>query len=108
MTLALSGHVVVGGIAVGQSHIIQRTELDIGEYRIEAGQADEEVRRLEYALQAARRHLGELATRIRESAGSTAEEIIRTHITMLADSSLSAAYVRVIDPAELGQQGFQV
>ncbi len=91
MTLALSGHAVVGGIAVGQSHIIQHNELDIGEYRIEAGQADEEVRRLEHALRAARRHLGELATRIRESAGSTAEEIIRTHITMLADSSLSDA-----------------
>ena len=32
MTLALSGHGVESGIAVGQAHILQRDELTIREY----------------------------------------------------------------------------
>ncbi len=89
MTLALSGHVVVGGIAVGQTHIIQRNELDIGEFRIEAGQVDVEINRLRQALQSAGKRLEGIAIRIGASASKAAEEIIRTHIIMLADSNLA-------------------
>jgi len=89
VTLALSGHAVVDGIAVGQTHIIQRNELNIGEYRVKATDVDAEIRRLRNALQSASKHLEGLATRIRQSAGKAAEEIIRTHCTMLADSSLA-------------------
>ena len=89
MTLALSGHAVENGIAVGQAHIIQRNELDIGEFRIEAGAAEAEVRRLRNALAAADKHLESLAAKLRESSGVAAEDIIRTHIAMLADSSIA-------------------
>lgn len=89
MTLALSGHPVVRGIAVGQAHIVRHNELDIGEYRIKPGQVDREVQRLVSALDAAREHLAGLAKRIRKSAGGAAEEIIHTHIAMLSDESLS-------------------
>jgi phosphotransferase system enzyme I (PtsI) len=89
MTLALSGHVVEDGIAVGQAHIIQRNELNIGEFRIEANAVDSEVLRLQAALSDASKHLESLAARLRESAGIAAEEIIRTHIAMLADSSIA-------------------
>lgn len=91
MTLALSGHVVEGGIAVGQTHIIQRNELEIGEFRIEAEQVDDEIRRLNRALASAREHLETLASRLQQTAGAAAEEIIRTHIAMLADSSITTA-----------------
>ena len=89
MTLALSGHVVEGGIAVGQAHIIRRNELDIGEFRIEAEAVDSEVARLQNALAAAASHLESLAGRLRESSGAAAEEIIRTHIAMLQDTSIA-------------------
>jgi len=89
MTLALCGHPVVDGIAVGQTHIIRRNELNIGEYRIEAAGVEPEIERLRNALAAAIRHLEEMATRIRQSAGQSAEDIIRTHIAMLADQSLA-------------------
>jgi len=88
MTLALSGHIVESGIAVGQAHIIQRNELEIGEFRIEARQVDREIERLNLALTGAREHLSRLASRLRDTAGDAAEEIIRTHIHMLEDSSL--------------------
>jgi len=97
MTLALSGHGVVGGIAIGQSHVIQHNELDIGEYRIPASRVSEEVSRLRDALQTARDYLDELASRVKQSAGTAGEDIIRTHITMLTDSTLSDAtetYIR--------------
>jgi len=97
VTLALSGHPVVGGVAVGQTHIIRRNELNIGEYRIPEDQVDSEIGRLRDALDAARGHLLALAGRIRESSGAPAEEIIRTHFTMLSDSSLveaACAFIR--------------
>lgn len=89
MTLALSGHAVVGGIAVGLTHIIQHNELDIGEFRIEASQVKDEILRLRDALLSAGKRLESIASKIRASAGPAAEEIIRTHNTMLADSSLA-------------------
>jgi phosphotransferase system enzyme I (PtsI) len=89
MTLALCGHPVVDGIAVGQTHIIRRNELNIGEYRIEAGGVEQEIERLRNALAAAIQHLEQMATRIRNTAGQAAEDIIRTHIAMLADQSLA-------------------
>jgi phosphotransferase system enzyme I (PtsI) len=89
MTLALSGHAVESGIAIGQAHIIQRNELEIQEYRIEAADVASEVRRLDKALTAAGRHLESLAGEVASSAGNAAEEIIRTHIAILADAALT-------------------
>ncbi|NND44788.1 MAG: phosphoenolpyruvate--protein phosphotransferase [Xanthomonadales bacterium] len=89
MTLALSGYPVVDGIAVGQTHIIRRNELNIGEYRIDADATDDEVQRLGAALNTAASHLEQLAERIRNTAGRGAEDIIRTHIAMLCDPTLA-------------------
>jgi phosphotransferase system enzyme I (PtsI) len=97
VTLALSGQVVEPGIAIGQAHIIQRNEIEIGEYRIQPDQAEAEVERLLHAVQVAAKHLEELAGRLRKAAGVSGEEIIRTHLAMLEDSSLvqaSAAHIR--------------
>lgn len=97
MTLALSGQVVEPGIAIGQAHIIQRNEIEIGEYRIEPDQAEAEVERLLHAAQVAGQHLEKLAGRLRKAAGVSGEEIVRTHLAMLEDSSLvqaSAAHIR--------------
>jgi phosphotransferase system enzyme I (PtsI) len=90
MTLSLTGHPVEPGIAVGQAHIIQRNELDIGEYRIHESDTNKEVERLQQALVVARNQLEEQAARLRQSAGEAAEEIILTHIAMLSDSSIAA------------------
>jgi phosphotransferase system enzyme I (PtsI) len=97
VTLALSGQVVEPGIAIGQAHIIQRNEIEIGEYRIPADQAEAEVERLLHAAQVAGENLEALAGRLRRAAGVSGEEIVRTHIAMLEDSSLvqaSATHIR--------------
>lgn len=88
MTLALSGQVVEPGIAIGQAHNIQRNEIEIGEYRIEAGQVDAEIGRLLQAAAEAGERLEALAERLQRAAGASGEEIIRTHLAMLEDSSI--------------------
>ena len=40
MTLALTGHGVARGIAIGRCHLAERNELEIGEHRIEASDVE--------------------------------------------------------------------
>lgn len=96
MTLALTGHAVARGIAIGQAHLAERNELEIGEYRIQAGDVDKEVRRFHAAMSAARNQLQQLSLRLSQNAGTTASEIIQVHIQMLADSSIREASERRI------------
>jgi phosphotransferase system enzyme I (PtsI) len=91
MTLALTGHAVSRGIAIGQAHLAERNELEIGEYRIQAENVEAEVDRLQEALHSARHQLELLDQRVTRSAGMAASEIIQTHILMLADSSIGDA-----------------
>jgi len=88
MTLALTGHPVARGIAIGRCHLVERNELDIGEYRIAAEEVDREIQRYRNAVEAAREQLEELAGRVIQSVGIGAGEIIQTHVQMLGDSRL--------------------
>ncbi|MGK2925189.1 MAG: phosphoenolpyruvate--protein phosphotransferase [Lysobacterales bacterium] len=89
MTLALTGHGVSRGIAIGRSHLAEHNELDIVEYRIGADEADKEILRLHKAIDAAREQLEELAGRVIRNVGLGAGEIIQTHVQMLSDTRLS-------------------
>jgi len=91
VTLALTGHAVARGIAIGQCHLAERNELEIGEYRIEPGEVDQEIQRFRSALTSAREQLEHLAGQVSQDSGATASEIIQVHIQMLADSSIREA-----------------
>jgi phosphotransferase system enzyme I (PtsI) len=91
MTLALTGQAVSRGIAIGQAHLAERNELEIGEYRIGSDSVEAEVSRLRSAMQIARTQLEMLADRVSQSSGTAASEIIQVHILMLADSSIGDA-----------------
>jgi phosphotransferase system enzyme I (PtsI) len=91
MTLALTGHAVARGIAIGQSHLVERNELEIGEYRIRPEDIENEVQRFRAALILARQQLEQLSARISQNAGSAAGEILQIHIQMLTDSAISDA-----------------
>jgi phosphotransferase system enzyme I (PtsI) len=88
VTLALTGHAVSRGIAIGRSHLAEHNELDIVEYRIGADEADKEILRLHKAIDAARHQLEELAGRVIRNVGLGAGEIIQTHVQMLSDTRL--------------------
>jgi phosphotransferase system enzyme I (PtsI) len=91
MTLALTGHAVTSGIAIGQTHLAERNELDIEEYRIERKDVETEIKRYRQAVDAARNQLVELAQRISGNVGIPAGEIIQTHVLMLSDDSIREA-----------------
>lgn len=88
MTLALTGHGVARGIAIGHCHIVVSNELEIGEHRIEPGEVEKEIQRYRDAVEAARQQLTELAGRMDENVAVPASEILQTHILMLDDSSI--------------------
>ena len=88
MTLALTGHAVARGIAIGRCHLVERNELDIGEYRIGVADVEREVQRFRSAIDAAREQLEDLSGRVIQNVGLGAGEIIQTHVLMLSDSSL--------------------
>lgn len=91
MTLALTGHGVADGIAIGRVHIAERSEAEIGEYRIDRDEADREVERYRQAISAASAQLDTLGSKLRPDTGATASEIIATHVTMLRDESFNRA-----------------
>lgn len=91
MTLALTGHAVSRGIAIGRTHLAERNELEIGEYLIQPEAVELEVLRFRTALSAASEQLEALSARVGAKAGTPASEIIQVHIQLLADSAISAA-----------------
>ena len=91
MTLALTGHAVASGIAIGRTHLVERNELEIEEYRIDPEEIENEITRYHQAVEAARKQLLELAQRITRNVGKPAAEIIQTHIVMLGDDSIKEA-----------------
>jgi len=97
MTLALTGHAVASGIAIGQTHLAERNELKIAEYRIERDDVEKEITRYRQAVDAARRQLDELAQRISANVGIPAGEIIQTHVAMLGDDSIRKATEKQIE-----------
>ncbi len=91
MTLALTGHAVASGIAIGRTHLAKRSELEIGEYRIEHKDVETEIARYHQAVDAARKQLDELSQRMTRNVGIPAGEIIQTHVQMLGDDSIREA-----------------
>ena len=88
MTLALTGHGVARGIAIGRCHVVVRNELEIGEHRIEPDQVEHEIKRYRDAVEAARAQLTEMAERMDRTVAVPAHEILQTHILMLDDSTI--------------------
>jgi len=88
MTLALTGHAVARGIAIGRTHLAERNELEIGEYRISKDEVESEILRYRNAVESAREQLEELAARVIRNVGIPAGEIVQTHVLMLSDSQI--------------------
>ena len=61
MTLALTGHGVADGIAIGRVHVAERSEAEISEYRIDEHEAEKEIARYRQANAQARAQLKSLA-----------------------------------------------
>jgi phosphotransferase system enzyme I (PtsI) len=88
MTLALTGHAVTRGIAIGQTHLAEHNELEIEEYRIAETDVGNEIHRYRQAVKAAAEQLEQMAGRVMRNVGIPAAEIIQTHLVMLSDEKI--------------------
>jgi phosphotransferase system enzyme I (PtsI) len=96
MTIALHGLGVSRGIAIGRVHIIERGGLEIPEYEIPESQVEEEVRRLEQAVNRAKQQLRAIRRHIPAATAAEISAFIDTHLLMLDDAALIHEPVRVI------------
>ena len=96
MTIALYGHGVSRGIAIGNVHIVRHDQLDIHEYNIDSDHTDAEVRRFENAVTNARQQLRAVRSHIPSITDTDIAAFIDTHLLMLEDSALIHEPVRLI------------
>ncbi|MBI2992889.1 MAG: phosphoenolpyruvate--protein phosphotransferase [Gammaproteobacteria bacterium] len=96
MTIALHGLGVSRGIAIGKVHIIERGQLDIPEYEIEAAQVNAEIARLEQAVAAAKHQLRAIREHIPAATAAEITAFIDTHLLMLDDTALIHEPFRLI------------
>jgi phosphotransferase system enzyme I (PtsI) len=93
--LSLSGIAVSRGIAIGRARIQQHGQTDIVEYVLPQAHIEDEVRRFQHAVEAARRHLRDIRAQIPSDTPRDIAAFIDTHLLMLDDGTLSSV------PAEL-------
>ena len=96
MTMTLVGLGVSRGVAIGRAHLLQRGQPEIVEYTVEAGEIEQEVRRFQTALAAARRQLRAIRKQIPEATARDIAAFIDTHLLMLEDSMLTTTPVELI------------
>lgn len=96
MTFTVHGVGVSPGIAIGKAHVIERTELEINEYRVAAEDINAEIRRLRDAVQQAKQDLRAVREQIPTSTTADIAAFIDTHLLMLEDSALTYDAERLI------------
>ena len=87
----LEGLGVSPGIAVGPAHVLERGVEQVQEYRLAAGQVEDELARFAGAVTRAENQLKKLGRKVREHAGAAAEELgflLEAHLLMLSGSRL--------------------
>lgn len=96
MTFALQGLCAAKGIAIGRVYVVDRGQVEVDEYSLEAGEVEAEVERLRRAVDTARAELWEVRRRI--PAGTPAEiaSFLDAHLLMLEDSALTQAPVDLV------------
>jgi phosphotransferase system enzyme I (PtsI) len=96
MTLELQGIGVSRGIAIGKAHILFHNQPDVREYLIPKFSVEQEVDRLQNAIEQARQQLRSIRDHIPGNAPTDVAAFIDTHILMLNDSSLTKVPVEMI------------
>ncbi len=88
MSLAFSGIGVSRGIAVGRVHRLTAGQPSVAEYHLEPGDIEQELERLDSAVDRGDRFLTELMARSEGEGGDTARELLEAHRLILRDPML--------------------
>ncbi|MEX2516331.1 MAG: phosphoenolpyruvate--protein phosphotransferase [Gammaproteobacteria bacterium] len=96
MTFALHGVGVARGVAIGNIHIIERSQLEIPEYCLRPDAVDDEIKRFNSAVTSARQQLRAIREHIPATTSSDIAAFIDTHLLMLEDAALTHEPVALI------------
>lgn len=88
---SLHGTGVGGGIVIARARRIETRQRDIPRYRLRAAQVDDELVRLETAIEVVKAELHELAEHLPDEAPAEARALIDVHVMILDDPALAGA-----------------
>jgi phosphotransferase system enzyme I (PtsI) len=96
VSIALHGVGVSRGIAIGKAHILERDQLEITEYCLKPEYIEDELRRFQHAVLAARQQLRAIREHIPRATAADIAGFIDTHLLMLEDAALRQEPARLI------------
>ncbi len=91
MTFTVHGLPVSSGIAIGRAHLVSHTSLEVAHYVLPPKLVDEEVARLDAALQATREELSDLRSHRPQVAAAEFDAFLDLHLMILGDEHISHA-----------------
>ena len=97
MSFSLHGIAVCSGIAIGHAHLVSHTSLEVAHYVLPKHLQDEEIARLDQALQATRDELAALRTSRPAQAAAEFDAFLDLHLMLLDDDHISHAARRMIE-----------
>lgn len=91
MSFTLHGLPVSGGIAIGHAHLVSHTSLEVAHYVLPKHLVEEEVARLDVALEATRKELSDLRSYRPQQAAAEFDAFLDLHLMILGDEHISRA-----------------
>ena len=91
MSFTLHGLPVSSGIAIGHAHLVSHTSLEVAHYVLPKHLVDEEVARLDVALEATRKELSDLRSYRPQQAAAEFDAFLDLHLMILGDEHISLA-----------------
>ncbi|MFH0933949.1 MAG: phosphoenolpyruvate--protein phosphotransferase [Pseudomonadota bacterium] len=91
MSFTLQGLPVSSGIAIGHAHLVSHTSLEVSHYVLPKALVDEEVDRLDAALEATRKELAALRQQRPQQAAAEFDAFLDLHLMILGDEHISKA-----------------
>ena len=91
MSFTLHGLPVSSGIAIGHAHLVSHTSLEVAHYVLPKHLVDEEVARLDVALEATRAELSDLRSYRPQQAAAEFDAFLDLHLMILGDEHISRA-----------------
>jgi phosphotransferase system enzyme I (PtsI) len=96
MSFTLHGLPVSGGIAIGHAHLVSHTSLEVSHYVLPKHLVDDEVVRLDAALEATRKELSVLRQQRPQQAAVEFDAFLDLHLMILGDEHISQAARKMV------------
>ena len=95
-SFSMHGIGVSSGIAIGRAHLVSNALLEVVHYQLPSPLLDEEITRFTNAVQTVKADLENIRQQLSKNAPAEISAFISTHLSMLADKSLSEVPINII------------